>query len=170
MQAEGKMDKAKGTARNVAGDVKSFSGSPRTTRMGMRHRTYGGAGYRQSSPEHPPGNRIDEYAISIREKCHETRNCSFEPSILIIDKISGRVGYAVMSFGGFLGLGHSHYPIPWGALSYDKSLGGFRTNITEGQLRDAPEFSDDSWQDRDWETRTHRHYGAPEYWETRTGM
>ena len=35
---------------------------------------------------------------------------------LIIDKISGRVGYAVMSFGGFLGLGHSHYPIPWGAL------------------------------------------------------
>ena len=61
---------------------------------------------------------------------------------LIIDKISGRVGYAVMSFGGFLGLGHSHYPIPWGALSYDKSLGGFRTNITEGQLRDAPEFSD----------------------------
>jgi sporulation protein YlmC with PRC-barrel domain len=80
---------------------------------------------------------------------------------LIIDKISGRVGYAVMSFGGFLGLGHSHYPIPWAALSYDKSLGGFRTNITEGQLRDAPEFSDDSWQDRDWETRTHRHYGAP---------
>ena len=67
-------------------------------------------------------------------------------------------------------IGHSHYPIPWGALSYDKSLGGFRTNITEEQLRDAPEFSDDSWQDRDWETRTHRHYGAPEYWETRTGM
>ena len=38
---------------------------------------------------------------------------------LIIDKLSGRVGYAVMSFGGFLGLGHSHYPIPWAALSYD---------------------------------------------------
>ena len=59
------MDKAKGTARNVAGDVKSFSGSPRTTRMGMRHRTYGGAGYRQSSPEHPPGNRI-ELGIQLR--------------------------------------------------------------------------------------------------------
>jgi sporulation protein YlmC with PRC-barrel domain len=89
---------------------------------------------------------------------------------LIIDKLSGRVAYAVMSFGGFLGLGHSHYPIPWGALTYDKSLGGFRTNVTEQQLRDAPEFSDDSWQDRDWETRTHRHYGATEYWETRTRM
>jgi PRC-barrel domain protein len=89
---------------------------------------------------------------------------------LIVDKLSGRVGYAVMSFGGFMGLGHSHYPIPWGALTYDKSLGGFRTNITEQQLKDAPEFSDDSWQDRDWEVRTHRHYGAPEYWETRTRM
>ena len=61
---------------------------------------------------------------------------------LIIDKVSGRVAYAVMSFGGFVGLGHSHYPIPWGALTYDTSLGGFRTNITEQQLGDAPEFSE----------------------------
>ena len=42
--------------------------------------------------------------------------------------------------------------------------------VTEKQLKDAPEFSDDSWQDREWETRTHRHYGAPEYWETRRRM
>jgi hypothetical protein len=73
---------------------------------------------------------------------------------LLIEKVSGRVAYAVMSFGGFLGLAHSHYPIPWSALTYDTSLGGFRTNITEEQLRDAPEFSDDSWTDRDWEKRT----------------
>ena len=86
---------------------------------------------------------------------------------LIIDKVSGRVAYAVMSFGGFVGLGHSHYPIPWAALTYDTSLGGFRTDITEQQLRDAPEFSDDSWQDRDWETRTHQYYGTPSYWESR---
>ena len=83
---------------------------------------------------------------------------------LMIDKSSGRVGYAVISFGGFMGLGHSHYPVPWGALKYDTSLGGFRTNISEKQLRDAPEFSDDSWGDRDWETRTHKHYAAPQYW------
>jgi hypothetical protein len=89
---------------------------------------------------------------------------------LIIDKLSGRVAYAVMSFGGFMGLGHNHYPIPWSVLTYDRSLGGFRTNITENQLKDAPEFSDDSWQDRDWEVRTHRHYGAPAYWEMRAGM
>jgi hypothetical protein len=50
---------------------------------------------------------------------------------LIIEKVSGRVTYAVMSFGGFLGLGHSHYPIPWAALKYDTALGGYRTGITE---------------------------------------
>ena len=62
---------------------------------------------------------------------------------LMIDKVSGRVTYAVMSFGGFLGLGHSHYPIPWAALKYDTGLGGYRTGITEQQLKDAPAFSDD---------------------------
>jgi sporulation protein YlmC with PRC-barrel domain len=81
---------------------------------------------------------------------------------LIIDKVSGRVAYAVMSFGGFMGLGHSHYPIPWAALTYDRLLGGFRTNITEEQLKDAPEFSADAWEDRDWAARTHRHYGVPQ--------
>lgn len=82
---------------------------------------------------------------------------------LLIDKVSGKVIYAVMSFGGFLGLGHSHYPIPWAALKYDTSIAGYRTGITEQQLKDAPEFSDDSWQDRDWGRRTHEHYGVPMY-------
>jgi hypothetical protein len=84
---------------------------------------------------------------------------------LMIDKVSGRVVYAVMSFGGFLGLGHSHYPVPWAALTYDTALGGYRAKLTEEQLRDAPAFSDDSWGDRDWEIRTHRHYGIREYWD-----
>jgi hypothetical protein len=85
---------------------------------------------------------------------------------LMIEKFSGKVTYAVMSFGGFLGLGHSHYPVPWSALKYDPSIGGYRTGITESQLQDAPEFTDDVWGDRDWEARTHKHYGAPVYWGT----
>jgi sporulation protein YlmC with PRC-barrel domain len=84
---------------------------------------------------------------------------------LMIDKISGQVRYAVMSFGGFLGLGHSHYPLPWSSLTYDKGRNGYTTNVTEQQLRDAPEFIDDSWKDRDWETRMHRHYNAQPYWD-----
>lgn len=60
--------------------------------------------------------------------------------------------YAVMSFGGLIGPGHSHshYPVPWGALNYDTLLGGYRSNITEQQLKDAPQFSDNSSGNRDW--------------------
>jgi sporulation protein YlmC with PRC-barrel domain len=83
---------------------------------------------------------------------------------LMIDKVSGRATYAVLSFGGFLGLGHSHYPVPWGALKYDTSLDGYRTTISENQLKDAPQFSDDSWSDREWESRTHTHYDVRPYW------
>jgi PRC-barrel domain len=83
---------------------------------------------------------------------------------LMIDKISGRVIYAVMSFGGFLGLGHSHYPLPWGALKYNTKLNGFETSVTEAQLKGAPAFSDDSWTDRNWETKTHTHYNVRPYW------
>ncbi len=83
---------------------------------------------------------------------------------LMIEKTTGRVTYAVMSFGGFLGLGHSHYPVPWAVLGYDTQLGGYRTNITEAQLRDSPQFSDDDWGNRDWENRVHQHYKVPPYW------
>ena len=57
---------------------------------------------------------------------------------LMIEKISGKVAYAVMSFGGFLGMGEDEHTIPWSKLTYDTSLGGYRTDITEEQLRGAP--------------------------------
>jgi PRC-barrel domain len=50
---------------------------------------------------------------------------------LMIDKLSGKVAYAVMSFGGFLGIGEEEHTVPWNKLTYDTSLGGFRTDITE---------------------------------------
>ena len=62
-----------------------------------------------------------------------------------------------------MGLAHSHPPVPWGALSYETSPGGFRTSISEQQLKDAPEFSDDSYTDRHWEARTHQPYRVPAY-------
>jgi hypothetical protein len=119
---------------------------------------------------HPDHSCIASEDVHGTEVYGRDRRNIGEIDHLIIDKVSGRVAYAVMSFGGFMGLGHSHYPIPWGALTYDRSLDGFLTNITEQQLRDAPDFSDDSWEDRDWAARTHRHYGVPEYGETRPGI
>jgi hypothetical protein len=57
---------------------------------------------------------------------------------VMIDKISGKVAYAVTSFGGFLGIGEDYYPLPWPTLKYDTRLGGYRTGITIDQLRGAP--------------------------------
>jgi hypothetical protein len=60
---------------------------------------------------------------------------------LVIEKASGHVAYAVTEFGGFLGLGAETHTIPWEQLHYDTALGGYKTTVTEGQLRNAPEFS-----------------------------
>ena len=59
---------------------------------------------------------------------------------VMIDKISGKVAFAVTSFGGFLGIGEDYYPVPWPSLKYDTRLGGYRTGITINQLRGAPKF------------------------------
>ena len=66
---------------------------------------------------------------------------------VMIDKKSGKVSYAVLGFGGFLGLGNDHYPLPWQSLKYDTRLGGYVTGVTEDQLRGAPKYGDD----RDWD-------------------
>jgi hypothetical protein len=63
---------------------------------------------------------------------------------VMIDKTSGKVSYAVLSFGGFLGIGDDHYPLPWQSLKYDTSLGGYRTGITETQLKGAPKYGNDN--------------------------
>ena len=86
---------------------------------------------------------------------------------LMIEKIGGKVAYAVMSFGGFLGLGEEEYTIPWNKLDYDTSLGGYRTDITEQQLRGAPSFyrdQDYDWSDRKRERELHDYWRAPYYW------
>jgi PRC-barrel domain len=86
---------------------------------------------------------------------------------LMIEKISGRVAYAVMSFGGFLGMGAEEYAVPWKKLTYDTSLGGYRTDITEEQLRGAPSFSRDrnfDWGDRAREEELHQYYFVRPYW------
>ena len=82
---------------------------------------------------------------------------------VMIEKRSGQVAYAVLIFGGFLGIGSDYYPIPWESLKYDTSLGGYRTNITEQQLQGAPKYTGNSW---DWEDRergreVYDYYGTP---------
>ena len=83
---------------------------------------------------------------------------------VMIDKQSGKVGYAVMNFGGILGVGGDERPVPWDALTYDTGLGGFKTAITEEQLNAAPK-PEAGWEtNRDWHDRTFAAYGATPYY------
>ena len=82
---------------------------------------------------------------------------------LMIEKVSGRVAYAVLSFGGFLGIGVHHHTVPWEKLSYDRERGGYRTDITEAQVRDAPAFygDDEVWPDRKRQNELRDYWNDP---------
>jgi PRC-barrel domain len=86
---------------------------------------------------------------------------------LMIDKLSGSVAYAVLSFGGFLGMGQKHAPIPWARLSYDQLLGAYRLEMSDEELTAAPSFGADEefdWGDRSREVDIHNYYRVPPYW------
>jgi hypothetical protein len=86
---------------------------------------------------------------------------------LMIDKLSGNVAYAVLSFGGFLGLGQKRLPIPWGRLAYDRTLGAYHVDLTDEELKAAPSFAADQefdWGDRSREVEIHNYYRVAPYW------
>jgi hypothetical protein len=86
---------------------------------------------------------------------------------LMIDKISGKVSYAILSFGGFLGIGTNLLPLPWARLTYYPRFEAYELDIDDEELRHAPSFGADKdfdWGDRSQETELHRYYGTPPYW------
>jgi len=86
---------------------------------------------------------------------------------LMIDKLSGSVAYAVLSFGGFLGMGQKHAPIPWARLNYDPTLGAYHLDLSNEELSGAPSIAADQefdWGDRSREVEIHKYYRVPPYW------
>jgi hypothetical protein len=86
---------------------------------------------------------------------------------LMIDKVTGKVAYAVLSFGGFLGMGNKHLPIPWELLNYNTVLDAYELDIAENVLRNAPAYESDAdfdWGDRSQETGIYNYYNVPPYW------
>jgi hypothetical protein len=82
---------------------------------------------------------------------------------LMIDKRSGQVAYAIMSFGGFLGVGNSYHPLPWSLLRYNTNLGGYVVDIKQSQLEDAPSYeagAEPAWGDPEYERKLHDFYGV----------
>ena len=86
---------------------------------------------------------------------------------VMIDKRSGRVAYAVMSFGGFLGIGDKHHPLPWSMLKYDTNLSGYVVNLDKRVLEGAPAYSTGErvdLADEAYGRKVHDYYKVPPYW------
>jgi sporulation protein YlmC with PRC-barrel domain len=86
---------------------------------------------------------------------------------LMIDVTTGRVAYAVMSFGGFMGIGNKLFALPWSAVTVDETKRRFVVNVTRETLDSMPGFDKDHWPDQgelEYSTGVYRQWGATPYW------
>lgn len=89
-----------------------------------------------------------------------------------IGKIDGKVGYAILSFGGFLGIGEKFHPLPWSVLTYDTDKNGYLVSLSKEELTNAPAYSKDELADIGDTDERYREriygyygaYGATPYW------
>lgn len=85
---------------------------------------------------------------------------------IMLDMRTGRISYAVLSFGGFLGMGEKLFAIPWSALTLDTMNKRFMLDVDKEQLARAPGFDKDTWPDManpEWAEGIHAYYGRPMY-------
>jgi sporulation protein YlmC with PRC-barrel domain len=87
---------------------------------------------------------------------------------LMIDVVTGRVAYAVLSFGGFLGIGNKLFAMPWSTLTVDETNRRIVCSVPKERLEAAPGFDKDNWPDMGDMTygiNIHQHYGVQPYWD-----
>lgn len=87
---------------------------------------------------------------------------------IMLDVQRGRIAYAVMSVGGFLGIGDKLFAVPWSAMSLDVDRKCFVLDANKDRLEAAPGFDKDSWPtmaDPTWAESVHEYYGSRPYWE-----
>ncbi len=92
-------------------------------------------------------------------------------SDIMIDVPKGRIAYAVLSFGGILGMGDKLFAVPWNALVLDADEKCFILNVDKQVLKSAPGFDKDHWPimaDQRWASDIHAHYGVRPYWDDYT--
>lgn len=88
---------------------------------------------------------------------------------IMLDMRTGRVAYAVLSFGGFLGIGEKLFAVPWQALQLDTVNKRFTLNVDKNRLKTAPGFDPDDWPDMSdaaWANKVHSFYGTTPYDDT----
>jgi hypothetical protein len=85
---------------------------------------------------------------------------------IMLDKVTGKAIYAIMSFGGFLGIGEKFHPLPWSTLKYDSRQNGYVVNLDKRALESAPTYGmneDFAWTP-EYGRRVDQYYKAPSYW------
>ena len=88
---------------------------------------------------------------------------------IMLDVYTGRIAYAVMSSGGFLGIGDKLLAIPWNALTLDTDRKCFHLGVAAEAVKNAPGFDKDHWPsmaDVAWASELHSYYGSAPYWDT----
>jgi hypothetical protein len=86
---------------------------------------------------------------------------------VMIDKLSGKVAYADMTFGGFLGMGDKHHALPWSVLTYSTDKDGYVVSLDKEKLENAPSYDPKEapdWDDQTWGKEVHGYYGVAPYW------
>jgi sporulation protein YlmC with PRC-barrel domain len=86
---------------------------------------------------------------------------------IVLDKLSNHIVFAIVGFGGFLGMGEKYHPIPWSSLKYDEREGGYIVNFSKEQLKAAPADSIDALVAGNavaYRDRSYDYYKAPHYW------
>ena len=121
------------------------------------------------NPKEGPGPRVMAASTLEDDKVVNPAGDKLgEISEIMIDVPSGRVAYAVLSVGGFLGLGDKLLAIPWHALKMDPANKRFVLNVSRERLEQAPGFDKSHWPsmaDERWATDVHNYYHAPFYWK-----
>jgi len=82
---------------------------------------------------------------------------------LMLDMRTGKIAYAVLSFGGFLGMGEKLFAVPWAALTLNTENKRFILNVSKERLESAPGFDADNWPDManpEWASGIHTYYGT----------
>lgn len=85
---------------------------------------------------------------------------------IMLDMSSGSVAYAVLSFGGFFGMGDKMFAVPWSALNLDTKEKRFLLNVEKDRLKDAPGFDKDEWpnmRDEAWANKVKSYYGTTKH-------
>lgn len=88
---------------------------------------------------------------------------------IMLDVETGRIAYAVLDFGGFLGIGSKHFALPWRGFTFNMARGEIILDISKEKLENAEGFDSDQWPDLadpEFANRTYDYYGHERYWET----